>query len=490
MSNISDIGAPLPTDFGTSEKALPPIENYRGLPVVQVSFVAGASSTAESAFLTNYMNISIEQPSDGQISLLRPQADWATATTNLKAMFAKNVFYALHLAQFIKIKSEGNFIVILNPVTLQYDPLSGFTFGLFEENMPAADVEIFLSAYVHPNTKPSTKGDLVTTYGEGFAPIISVRVDPQFNPQVSGAIALTGDLDKFARNADGRGARAQLVDLLNAKRYSLATLPIAGRSKSSGAFEKGKYYRLEFDMDDLEEEGIPADVISPTVLAGQNYDPGSYYAYEFYNTYYKIILTALNVVDNRAVITAAQRNYWSFYDASGNTDFDAVMLQKTDRRKRRFLMKARQVELEYLEDRDQRWMDLVLTTNDFRTNFSALRDAEQQARDDYIDSKVKAGVGVLAAILGAAATVYSAKENNSYGVAGGGVMIGMGMGMVNSAMVEMEEVDVAFGTAFEAAYDTQKTYVFEIADGEKVNVRAKDYAGFKDQLKQRFEQRF
>lgn len=493
LSNFG-IGGPYPVDIGGSNLQSPPVENYRGLPVVQVTFVANASAIAESAFLTDFREELITEElvttNEGEDPVPAPLADYGTASTNLKAMFAKNVFYAIHLAKFLKIKSDGDFLVILNPVSLGYNSTKGYDYEPFEQNMPAADVEVFFSAYVHPKTKPSTKGSLLTTYGESLAPIISIRVDPAFNPEVHGAMALTRKLDAFASNPQNQGARAQLIDLLNARRYGAKPLQLAEKRKGSGEFEKGKYFQLSFNMNDLEKVAIPEEIIPANQLSGYDYSPGTYYAYKFYDAYYKVVLSALGVVDNRNVVTAAQMNYWTFYDQSGATNFESVILRKSDRRKRRFLLKAKQIELQYLEDRDEKWMNLLLSTNQFKENFSELRNAEQKARDDYVGTQVQAGFGVLLAIAGAAAAVQSSRNDNNYGTAGGGALMGVGIGMVATAMAEMEEIDVAFGTAFESAYDSQKSYVFEIAEGEKVHVRAKDYAGFKNQLKKRFNLRF
>jgi len=481
---------PYPNNIGGEKLASPSIVNFRGLPVVQVSFLVNADATAESAFFTDYNQVpavvsySEDEPESDTLS------DPATASTNLQGMFAKSAFYAIHLAKFLKIKSDGEFIVILNPMTLRYDTTRGYSYEPFEKNMPGADVEIFFGAYVHPNTKPSTKGNLTTTYGESLAPIVSIRTDPAFNPGAAGAIALKNAFQQYAVNADGKGARAQFIDLLNAKRYNAKTLNIAGNGKSTGVFELGSYYSLDFDSEDLEQTPIPETIIPAVQLSGHDYNPGTYFAYRFYEPYYRAIVAALNLVDNRRVITSAQKAYLSYYDPNGTVDFESVLLGQSDRRMKRFLSRARQIELQYLEDRDNRWMDLVLSSNDFRDNFAGLRDAEQNARDEYINTQVQAGIGLLLAVAGAAAAAHSNNNNNNFGTAGGAALAGVGIAMVASAMAEIGEIDVAFGTAFETAYNSQKDYVFEIAEGEKINVRAKDYAGFKAQLRKRFDQRF
>ena len=68
--------------------------------------------------------------------------------------------------------------------------------------------------------------------------------------------------------------------------------------------------------------------------------------------------------------------------------------------------------------------------------------------------------------------------------------MGLGLALVVDAVAELEEIDVAFSTSFSTVYENQKSYVFETAEGERVNVRAADYNHFKKQLKTRYDQRF
>ena len=253
---------------------------------------------------------------------------------------------------------------------------------------------------------------------------------------------------------------------------------------SSGPFEVGMFYDLDFDTYDLAEEPPPEDLFPADVREAWDYYPGNYYAHEFYDGYYKIMMSALRAIDNTALATESQKNYWSYYE---NEDLTPVMLNATDRRKRRFLIKAKQAELQYLQDRDDNWMAGVLEANDFQRAFNRLRESEQEARDEYVKAQVKAAAGAVLAVLGAAALATSKKKSVSVA---GVTAIGLGAGLFVDAVSELEEVDLAFEVAFRSAYDSQKAYVFDMAEGERVMVRARDYADFKRQLKARYKQRF
>jgi hypothetical protein len=132
----------------------------------------------------------------------------------------------------------------------------------------------------------------------------------------------------------------------------------------------------------------------------------------------------------------------------------------------------------------------VLETADFKTSFNKLRDAEQEARNDYINAQIEAGLGVALAILGGVAAGYSASQGDPYGTAGGGALVGVGVMMVTEAVAELEEIDSAFMASFATSYDTQKAYVIEVAEGERPEVRANSYPQLREQLKARYDERF
>lgn len=486
---------PYPSDLGGSKIVEPPVVNFRGRPVVQISFVSSADPSAETALLSDYRDFPLKQESfddegEGGSPTGVHKSDFKTASTNLKAMFVKNTFYAFHLAKFFKIKSGGKLAVVLNPLKLKHNSVEGYSYESFEKNMPPFDVEVNILSYVHPNTKPSNKGEIVTSFGEGFAPVISIRTDPQFNPAVGGAVALTAGLENTAVDMDGSGLRGQFIDMLNVRkynagnRYKVMTAKMRDARKESGPFEKGKYFRLPLGTYDLSKKRVPKEVIPPANLAGQDYNPGAYYAHEFYDAYYKVVMSVLSAVDNNKTVTAAQKRYWGYYEPG---DVGGIMVGKSDRGKRRFLMGARRLEVQYLEDRDNNWMKAVLNTNDFGRNFNALRNAEQKARDEYTASQARAAVGFLLAMGGA---VASSRSNSSYGYAGGAAMIGIGIGLVVDAMIKMDKVDVAFNTSFDSSYSSQKDYVFETSEGEKVTVRAKNYTDMREKLKERYYRQF
>ena len=473
---------PMPSDIGGEEVVKPLPQKFRGQPMVQLTFVSSIDPAAESEFLKDYTIFPVTALGYG--STVSETADPSTARINMNGMMAKNTFYAFHLAKYLKMKADGDYAVILNPVTLKYDFLKGYYYEPFEEQMPPYDIEIGFLSYVDPRSQPSNKGDVITTHGESLAPIVSVRMDPSFNSIVDGAIAMSSPMIRHAHNPDSLGVRAQFIDYLNVLKNGTAPMDLSKYAVSSGDFKVGSFYELDFGTYDLSEEPSPEEVVPAEIRDAWDYDSGSYYADEFYQGYYKIIMSALQKIDNTALATESQKNYWSYYE---NDDLTPVMLNATDRKKRRFLIKAKQVELQYLQDRDDNWMAGVLETNDFNSAFNKLRDAEQEARNDYVNAQIKAVGGALLAILGAAAAVTS---DNSAASMGGAAAMGLGVGFVVDAMAEFDEVDNAFETAFESAYESQKSYVFEMAEGEKVTVRARDYTDFKRQLKARYHERF
>ena len=133
------------------------------------------------------------------------------------------------------------------------------------------------------------------------------------------------------------------------------------------------------------------------------------------------------------------------------------------------------------------WNWWQLSGNEFARNFNALREAEQNARGEYIDAQVRAAVGVLFAIGGAYA---SSRSNSPYGTMAGVTALAIGISMVTQAMTELDQIDVAFTASFSSAYSSQKSYIFQTADGERIEVRGKDYRDFKNQLKKRYQALF
>ncbi len=478
------LSGPMPSDIGGEQVVKPPVENFRGQPVVQVTFVNGIDPAAESEFLNDYRNFPVTQ--GGLAIAFSETADFTTARLNLNGMMAKNTFYAFQLAKYLKMKSNGDYAVVLNPVTLKFDFIEGYSYEPVEEHMPPYDIDLNFLSYVDPSSQPSNKGNVITTFGESLAPIVSVRMDPAFNPTVEGAVGLSNPMISHARNPDGRGARAQLIDYLNIAKMGAEPLDLEleDHAKSSGAFEAGSFYGLRLDTYDLEDDPPEEDVLPAEVRDAWNYQPGTYYAYEFFEGYYKVVMSALQIVDNSELVTESQQNYWSYYEKD---DLAPVMIKATDRKKRRFLIKAKQVELQYLQDRDDNWMDAVLQSNDFQFSFNKLRDAEQDARDDYVNAQIKAVAGVLLVALGAVATVVT--DSNSGGLAGVGA-VGVGVALTAGALADLDQIDLVFETAFETAYESQKSYVFETAEGERITVRARDYTDFKRQLKSRYDKRF
>ena len=493
-------GGPYPSKIGGAVVSSPKLQNFRGLPVVRVSFLASADTGAEAALAGDYKNTPIyfdlSSYEDDQTGLNNGPgagatiADDVTARANLKAMFAKNAFYAFHLVKFLKIKSKGDFTVVLNPLKLKHTS-TGYYYDPFEKNMPPHDIDIHFLSYVHPNTKPSTKNVVITTFGESLAPIVSIRMDPKFNPKTEGAVALTDGFVEYAQNKDDSGLRAQLIDQINAKHYQATTANTSARladlSLSSGEFKTGHFYTLSLGTKDMETTGVPENIIPEADLSGKNYDPGTYYAYKFYNAYYRIVMAALNKIDNRKFVTAAQKNFWEQYDAN---DVSEIMLQKTDPRKRRFLMALKKIELEYLENRDTNWIEAVLSGNKFKSNFNKLRSSEQQARDAYVAAQIQAAAGILLAVGGAYVSARSSGNNSYGGTVAGGAAFGLGLGLMAKALADIKSIDVGFGASFDLAYDSQKSYIFETADGEKESVSAKDYTDFRRQLKSKYDQRF
>lgn len=475
---------PMPSNIGGKEIVKPAPEKFRGQPVLSLTFIAAVDPQAEDAFLEDYKLYHVATDY-GVASAINDE----TAQTNMDGMMAKNMYYALHLAKYLKAKADGDYALILNPVTLKYKYGSGYMYEPFEANMPPADVDLNFFAYVHPATEPSTRGDLITTYGDELAPIVSIRVDPAFRSDLGGTVALSDLMIPFAHNPDNMGNRAQFIDRINVEKYGKTAVPaLKDKSTSSGPLEPGKYFSLSLRDYLLPQVPPTEEVLSASAASAWGYDPGTYYAYNFYDGYYKVIMSALGTVDNRSSMTHAQKQYWGSFEP--NADFRDIMLFKSDRRKKRFLTKAQQVEIQYLQDRDDNWSNAVLETNDFKVSFNNLRDAEQKARDDYIAAQGKAVAGVMFAILGAAVSSNNYGNNNAGGTAAGVALASVGVGLVVSAVSELDDIDVAFSTAFTSAYNTQKDYIFETAEGERVTIRARDYADFKKNLKEYYEERF
>ena len=114
---------------------------------MQVTFVANADPSAEAAFLNDYMAtpINAAYAEEGSVK----KATLETARNNMRGVFAKNVFYAMNLAKYLKVKANGDYGVILNPVTLTYTSTAEFKHQPFEENMPPFDVDITFGAYIY-----------------------------------------------------------------------------------------------------------------------------------------------------------------------------------------------------------------------------------------------------------------------------------------------------------------------------------------------------
>lgn len=495
LSGCIAIGTPYPIDIGGKEVKMPSSANFRGQPVVKVTFISTFDSSAENVFFEDYKNTVIKKhrvSSSEESGLAETDHhevdDEGIARNNLRSMIAKNTFYALHLAKYLKLRSKGDLAVVLNPTQLMFESGKGYRLEPFEKGMPAHDVEVNILTYVHPNTQPSNKSSLITSFGESLAPIVSIRVDPAINPEVDGAIALTSEVVESATNPDGTGLRAQLIDMLNATHYAQGNAGgaagLGDKSLSHGAFKKGKYFEIDAGSHDLEKTPIPETLIPAKELADTKYRPGEYFAYEFYDAYYRMIVSALGIIDNNKLVTAGQKNYWQGFDSTDLTD---VMLKDTDRGKKIFLMKAKEAELRYLADRDERWTAAVLDTENFLTSFNNLRNSEQEARNKYIEAQAQAFLGALVAIGGAYA---SARSNSNSGRAGGVAMIGVGAALIARAASDLQSINVTFKSSFETAYDSQKSYVFEISESERIEVRAKSYAEFKKLVKNRYDQRF
>ncbi len=479
-----NLSAPISNNIGGDELARPDPGNFRGQPVVRLTFVSDIDAIAEAELLDAYMANPVGRGRDPETTDVQV-ADYFSAELNLNGMMAKNTFYSFQLAKYLKMKADGDYTLILNPVTLKYSLSNGFYYQPFEDQLPPHDVEINFLAYVHPNTHPSTKGQVVTTHGESLAPIVSVRVDPQFNPEVGGAVALTRPMIPYARDPDGMGTRGQVVDYLNGLRTRVPNSDLADKSQGSGSLQPGRFFELDISTFELSAVPPPENVVPSSVLSAWNYYAGTYDAYEFYEGYHKIVLAALQQVDNTAVVTEAQRRYWGFYDS---TDLSDVMLNATDRSKRSFLMGAKTAELTYLSNQNDNWMNAVLETQNFGDAFNDLRDAEQLARKDYVNAEIRRGVGVVVAILGAVAVAKSG--NNSNAAALGGGAIGFGLSMVVDATSRVETIDENFELAYQSSYESQKTYVFETAEGERVSVVGRDYNDFKQAIKSRYEEKY
>jgi hypothetical protein len=475
---------PYPKDMG-GPVTHPPVENFSGTPVVQVTFVANADPSAEAAFLNDYIAtpINAAYAEEGSVK----QAALDTARSNMRGMFAKNVYYAMNLAKYLKVKANGDYVVILNPVTLTYTATAGYKHQPFEENMPPFDVDITFGAYVHPASEPSTTSSVVTTWGETLAPIVSMRVDPAFSPDTAGAIALTTGLDRRAVSDDGKGIHANLIDFINSTKYGAKGLDYSARAKKSGPYESNKYFALDLKSFDLTQEPMDPTVVSAADLTAAGYNTGAYNPYQFYEGYYRILMGALQKTDHKNKMTAADRSYFSAMDSA---DLDPVLTGKQDEGRRRFLLKAKEVELEFLQDRDANWMQALLEGNNFSKSFNDLRNDEVKARQDYVNAQAQAAAGAMLAILGAVASAKGGMGGNAALFTAGAVAAGAGVLIAVNAISKLGSIDSSFQIAFNSAYSSQKSYVFDVAQGERDEVRAKDYKDFKRILKERYDTRF
>jgi len=88
------------------------------------------------------------------------------------------------------------------------------------------------------------------------------------------------------------------------------------------------------------------------------------------------------------------------------------------------------------------------------------------------------------------AAARSGSSDNTAGTIGGVALIGVGAALIARAASDLETIDVTFKTSFESAYDSQKSYVFEISESERVEVRAKSYDEFKKFVKEQYDRRF
>ncbi len=486
LAGCGTSGGPLSAGVGGDVVEEPPVEHFRGPPVVQLTFLTGIEPSIETTFLLDYAEGGLQEGASDSDDLLLP--DFTVARINMNAMIAKNVFYAVHMAKYLKLRADDDFVVILNPVTLNYADGRGYYYEPLEADMPPADIELNFLAYVHPQTAPSTRGDVLTTYGETLAPLVSVRMDPAFNPELGGAVALTDVVMGSALDPDGHGLRAQLADHLNVTKLGKTGQDLSQKAQPSGAFQPGMLFALEMETYTLEDEPPGEELLPESVMEEAKYEPGRFYVYEFYEGYYRIIMSALRYVDNRDVATRAQRDYWSFYESPDA--LETVMLDFSDRRKYVMLMKFKAAQLEFLEDRDDKWLMQVLETASFGESFKKLRDAEQEARDDYINAQIEAGFGILLGVLGVVATGYAASNDDAYGTVAGAALIGTGVGMVRRSLAEMEQVDTIFINSFQSSYETQKAYVIEAAEGDRIVVRADSWGEFRERLRVHYDERF
>ena len=139
LSACGTLGGPFDDDIGGEVVLDPPLENFRGQPVIKVTFVAAIDPSAETTFLFDYAEFDLDESAgERKPSTVRP--NFERARTNLNGMLAKNVFYAMHLAKYLKLRADGDFLVILDPVTLRYEIGSGYLYQSFEEKMPPADI--------------------------------------------------------------------------------------------------------------------------------------------------------------------------------------------------------------------------------------------------------------------------------------------------------------------------------------------------------------
>ncbi len=460
---------------------------FRGLPVVRVSFVASVDASArlryQEAYWQNPIPSGVGAESEEGGAAAKP-ADGSTAETNFNAMESKNVFYAFHLAKYLEARSRGTYLVFLNPEVVKHDDNRGFYRESYEDGLPPHDVDVSFGAYVHPNTQPSNVSD--TTYGEWITPIVSVRVDKAFSSATAGAVGLPDRLTSYAADSDGYGARAQLVDFLNA-RIDKLTAVNPGTARDSGKLAAGEFYALPSGEVKLSEGGIPKEELTAQELAAVSYNPGRLDAFPVYKGVHQVVEVALTKVDNSKTATRSQEDYWAFY---GEPNASTIVLQRSDRGKRRFLVRARQAELQYLRDRDRNWMEAVLNTSNFTSSFNELREAELKARKEFVDAQIQQGLGTLMAIGGAFAAVGGAQSDNPFAAGAGIAMVNTGLTMAISAQTVIDRINQGFDTAFSNSYNSQREYIVEFEEAEREKIRARDYADFRKQLKNRYAKRF
>ena len=124
LSGCIAVGTPYPPNIGGEKVTKPSAANFRGRPVVKVTFISTTDSSTENTFYSDYIKTPIRTsapPNPNDSGLVETDHEEVTddqiATNNMRAMFAKNTFYALHLAKYLRLRSKGDLAVILNPTT-------------------------------------------------------------------------------------------------------------------------------------------------------------------------------------------------------------------------------------------------------------------------------------------------------------------------------------------------------------------------------------